>query len=263
MVDLIYNASGFVLFLFISFILIGFSIITTKLVHRHIPLKFRYAENQAIVCVSAIIGIIYAILIGFTVLYELSAFDKADRSEDEEAKTLFSIFRYSRMLPDPAGTLIRSKVAEYAKYVVENEWPAMASGKHINGAGTQIIESISKQIRTLRITGKESESQKIILNNISIATNSLFDDHEERLARLNATLSPNIWFVLILGTVLTIGINFILGMEYRLHLACVSAISLMISAVVFLMVTLDRPYRGDFATQPDTFKSTLHYINSD
>lgn len=260
MEEYIYNLPSLLLFSLISitFILISFGAI--MLVDKRLPVSFRYDQNPAIVSVSAIIGIIYAILIGFTVLYELDNYNKADNAEKDEAKTMFSIFRMARSLPEPASTAIREQISKYAYNVINNEWPAMAQGKRVDDTGITIITTIAHQMHSIKNSPNAPASSMDALNTIAIDINALFDDHQERVTKSHKAISANLWFVLLLGSLLTIAINFLLGIEFRLHLICTVAICLMVSAVLYLIITLDRPYRGDFSIQPDTFQSSYDYI---
>lgn len=260
MIDLIYNSPNFLLFVFICFIVITVSLVATKLIHLKIPLKFRYGENQSVICVSQLIGIMYAVLIGFIILYELNNFNKANDAEASEAKSMFAIFRMAHALPEPSSSKIRNLILDYANNVINNEWPAMQAGLPVSNVGTNIIEAISNEIRSFNHIHLDNLIVAQALNAISTNTNNLFDEHRERVSRRHTSLSSNIWFVLLLGSVLTIGINCLLGMECRLHITCVVFIALMVSAVLYLIITLDRPYRGDFAIKPTTFSGTIEYI---
>jgi hypothetical protein len=260
MENLIYSAPSFIIFALICIVCILISFVVTKLVHRYIPLKFRYAENQAIVCISAFLGILYAMLVGFTILYELNSFNKADDAEDTEAKAMYTIYRLARSLPEPTSTNIRAMIVAYGDNVVNNEWPALANGKHVDKTGVTIIGNIASELRSYKNLQGVDPVVINALNAISINASELFDDHQVRVSKIHSSINGNIWFVLLLGSFLCIAINCMLGMELRLHLACTIFVAFMVSAVLYLIITLDRPYRGDFSIKPDTFISTLDYM---
>lgn len=101
MTDFIYNIPNSLLFLLICVVCIIISLIVIRFVHFKVPVKFRYEQNQSVICISQLIGIIYAIVIGFIILYELNNFNKASEAETAEAKAMFAIFRMAHALPDP------------------------------------------------------------------------------------------------------------------------------------------------------------------
>jgi hypothetical protein len=210
-----------------------------------------------------LLGIIYAILIGFTILFELGAFDKAENSSNTEGRILYSIYHNTKNLPGLGASKIRNQVVKYAENVIDNEWPAMDSGNKVDSKGIVIIENIQKEIRSYNLSKLNNTIAINALNNIAMATNTLYDLHQERTLEIHTTLNNHIWFVLLLASILTLGVNYILGMEYRLHILCVTLISIMIATIIFLIVGLDRPYQGDLSVHPKTFISTLEYIRND
>ncbi|MES2218119.1 MAG: hypothetical protein V4501_06890 [Pseudomonadota bacterium] len=259
MIDIIYNMPSILLFLLICSISIIFSVFSLITIDKYVPITFRSHENEGLVIVSAIVGIIYAMLVGFTVLYELENYNKADRAEKDEAKIIFAIYRQTGNLPEPGASKIREQIKDYAQVVIRDEWPAMIHGKPIAEVGDNIIKNIYKDIHDFTSL---TDNQQKSLDAIAIDNNALFQAHEERTDNQNAALTPNLWLVLMLGSFLTLGINFLIGMELHMHIVCVTVIALMISAVFYLIVTLDQPYRSDFSVSPTTIKTTLKFLNS-
>ena len=259
MIDLIYNMPSLLLFLLICSISIIFSVFSLIAIDKLVPISFRTHENEGLVIISAIVGIIYAMLVGFTVLYELENFDKAERAEKNEAKIIFAIHREAGNLPQLASAKVRDQIKQYAHIVIDQEWPAMVYGKPITENGDIIIKSIYKDITG--INAPSVEQQKAI-DAIATDNNELFQIHEERTESPNAALTSNLWLVLILGSLLTLSINFLIGMEFHMHVICVTVIALMVSAVFYLIVTLDQPYRSDFSVSPKTITTTLKFLDA-
>lgn len=260
MPEFVFGFSSVSLFIFLIVVLISISFLAITLLRRHLPLHFRYQENTAIVSCSAFLGVTYAILIGFTILYQLNVFDKADKAETIEGKALYSIYRNTRILPEPSATKIRNLTLAYARNAINKEWPEMNAGSAIEPTGKKLIEEIQHEINLLVNSHPSSPVILNALSNLSFATNNLFEVHNERVSKVHSTLNGHIWFVLLLTTLLTLCINYLLGMEYILHLACISLICIMIAAIMYLIIGLDRPYQGDFAVHPETISSTLEYI---
>lgn len=256
MPEFVYHLSSIPLFIFFCSIFTLASIVVISLAYRYLPLHFRYQENTAIVSCGAFLGVTYAILIGFTILYEMTEFGKADAAEALEGKTLYTIYHVAKNLPAHAGSTIDQLVVAYAKHVLEHEWPALKNNQLISMHGEVLINQITQQITKLQTKSVSSA----VLDGLASATNTLFELHNARVAKVHSTLNGHIWFVMLLATCLTVGINCVLGMEYRLHVICLTVISAMIAAILYLLVGLDRPYQGDFAVKPQTIRATLEYI---
>lgn len=257
MPEFIYHLSSVPLFAFLCLSLVFICVVAITLAYYFIPLHFRYQENTAIVSCSAFLGVTYAILIGFTILYELNAFDKADMAESLEGHTAYTIFRYAKDLPAPSATKIRTLIEDYAQNAVAQEWPAMNTGKPADPTGKKIIENIMEEVNLIKTS---SISVSNDLNEVAVATSSLFELHNERVSKVHSTLNGHIWFVLVLTTFLTLGINCLLGMDYLLHIISLTLMSVMIATIMYLIIGLDRPYQGDFVVRPESLASTLEYI---
>jgi hypothetical protein len=262
MPEFIYHFSSLTIFIILNLLLISISFLSITLLCNRIPLHFRYQENTAIISCSAFLSVTYAILIGFTILYQLNNVDKVIAAEKAEGKALYSIFRNSRVLPEQANSKIFTLTQAYAQNAINYEWPTMSAGEKINDRGKIIIEDLIHEVyQLLRSNDAKSELMNTVLYNISISINTLHDMRDQRVAKVHSILNAHIWLVLFFATTLALGINYLLGMEYRLHLVCITLICIMISAILYLIIGLDRPYHGDFAVQPDTIRSTLEYIN--
>jgi hypothetical protein len=259
--DILYSATSIELFTLIAIVLLGSSLALTLVVTKTVSLEFRYRENEAVVCICAVISVIYAILVGFTVLYELGSFDKAILAEQDEGKAVFAIYRDALQLPEPASQNIRKLIVGYGTTVVNDEWPQMSDGQPLNRDAANHLNSISDVLDGLHKDQTLSPVQTTMVDELYTLNNSLFDIHQERAAKARMSIIPGMWLVLILGTFFTIGMTTLLGMEFRLHLICVGVTALLLSAVIYLLFVIDNPYRSQFAVQPWTMIATLEFIS--
>jgi hypothetical protein len=51
-------------------------------------------------------------------------------------------------------------------------------------------------------------------------------------------------------------------MNFYLHIASITSISIIMASMMFLLITVDRPFQGEFAIDPDSFQQILTYIDS-
>jgi len=257
MLHFLFQISDIYLLLLLSSITIGISIIALILVKRYIPLKLRNRNNPVIGNISALIGIIYGVLAGLTALYLFNNVYYATDSVQREANALADIYRDSKWLKEPTRSAIQIQVKNYLNKVINEEWILMKNGSEISKEGALIIDSIGDQLKNYdMVTNKEF----LIVRDILDEVKKLYDSREQRISMNDSALNPEVWVVLLIGTILTLGINYLFGMHFYLHLFTVSATALMASSMIFLIITLDKPFQGQFIVQPDSFKSTLSYI---
>ena len=257
MPDFIFRLPDIYVFLIVSFILVSLSIITICVLKRYLPLELRYRENQTIGNISAVIGVIYGVLAGLTALYLFNNNGYATEAAQHEASAVADLYRDSKWLQEPARSRIQTEIKLYLDEVIKTEWPLMKQGAEINHDGDTIIEKISNELNNYKVT---TNTELLIFRDILDDIRTLYDAREERINMSSSELSPEIWIVILIGTILTIGINFLFGMHFYLHLMTVSATALMASSMIFLLVTLDRPFQGQFVVGPDAFQSVQNFI---
>ena len=122
--------------------------------------------------------------------------------------------------------------------------------------GKKIIETMAHSFRTMNNTS-DTQKETDASNTIDQDITQLFKLHHDRTATILTILNGHIWFVLLLATFVTLGVNYILGMDFKLHLFCITMITIVISSIFYLIVGLDRPYQGDFTVHPNTIQSLL------
>ena len=247
-------------FLLISASTIGISILALFLVRRYIPLDFRYRDNPVIGNISSLIGIIYGVLVGITALYLINNISYVDQAVQLEANAVSDIYHDSNWLKEPAKTKIQTEIKNYLNLVINVEWPLMKIGEKIDDAGMRIISRISD---ALRAYGHPQGEDALIIPNVLQDIKTLYDQRSQRIHMSFSALSPEVWLVILIGTILTIGINYLFGMNFYFHLIVISAAALMASSMIFLLVTLDKPFQGEFVIESDTFKVILDRMEHD
>ncbi len=254
MLNYLYTLTDLTLFLLVSFAGLAFSSLGIFIISALIPYDVRYKENPVIGSVSALIGLIYGVLAGLTALYLINNINYTNDAVQREANSAANLYRDSTALQNPLKLAIQKEIKIYLMQAIDLEWPVMKMGGRVNQNGDAFINRIH-QLLTPYNPSNQSEiyNKHDMLDEIK----SLYNARHLRLAMGYSELSGEIWLVILLGTILTIGINFLFAMNYYLHLLTIGAASLMASSMVFLLLTLDRPYQGEFAVLPTALQTVL------
>src|SRR5690242_20318511 len=93
-----------------------------KLMHRHV----REGHNDVLVPLFLTVGVIYAVLLGFTVVAEWEIYGSARANTAEEAALLVPLYRQTRVMDEEKGNEMRRLIRAYAEHVVEG-WDAFRS----------------------------------------------------------------------------------------------------------------------------------------
>lgn len=258
MLDFLSELSDFNLFLLLSSVAILTSIAFIWLGQYFVPTHTRYKNNEVVGSIGALIGIVYGVLAGLTALYLINNINYTEDIVLRESNAAADVYRDAAWLEDPARSQIQAQVKNYLMEVVKIEWPLMRRGSPLGLTGDILLDEMMTQLQDA------THQQKIdsaTVQNIVMSIKALYDARHQRIHMSQSSLTPDIWAVLLLGTVLTIAVNYLFGMNFYLHLIMVSAAALMCTSMLFLIVTLDRPFQGEFIVEPDAFQSLLTLIN--
>jgi hypothetical protein len=243
------------LFALLNFISIFFSVIAVFIVKRAIPLNLRYKDNAVIANTGSTIAVIYGVLAGFAALYLINNNNYASDAVQREANAAADIYRDSKWIQGKEGQTIQSDLKTYISHVIYIEWPLMEKGKTVDeGDGTDIINQMARELIDYNTA---NSAEQVLVKNMIDEIRQLYDARQQRIQLSYSELSPEVWAVILIGSILTLCINYLFGMNTYLHLVTVCAASLMVSSMLFLLITLDKPFQGEFIIEPDVFQSLL------
>lgn len=257
MFEYLYALPDTYLFVLISVFSLIISVSIILVIKVFVKLTVHYDDNPVLGNISQLIGIIYGVLAGLMALYLINNITATGDAIQHEANAIANIYRDSKWLTEPTRSTIQSELKTYINKVVQVEWPLMQEGKDLQNDGEFIIENITDQLVNYK-AAKNADS--LLVHDTVDEIKTLYDAREQRIQKSFTSLNGEIWVVILIGTILTIGINYLFKMNFYLHLVSVSAATLMASSMMFLLVALDRPFQGEFGIEPKPFISVLQFM---
>lgn len=236
--------------IFLVVVWIALSIIFLLLLNYFWPAARRRAHNDVIGWQLAILGTIYAVMIGFMLYAVWANFQTAETNIDGEANAVGDLYRTADALPDAQRKQVQQLAIDYAVLVVTKEWPEM-SHMQLSEAGQSTVLRLWD---VLTHTPVQTLSQHVALQQAMTELDNLCE--HRRIRRLEArTKMPTIlWAVLVIGGVITIGACCLIGSENTvLHFALILALSLLISLSLITIGDIDRPFQGSVHVDPIPF----------
>lgn len=250
-IDLLYSVPSFLLFFIIIIMTLLVSFSCLYFIEWTIPLKPRFKESQNLGFTGATVGIIYAIIAGFTISYVVNNYNTAAAIVENEANTAGEIFRTAYQLPDPIRSKIQQTILNYVDTVITVEWKDLAHGRQ-NSAGILILDKLTTDLSAYSPNDfKLQLTEQALFNQL----NNLYHLRNERMRIGKASLITEQWTLLFVSSLLTILVNCILGMEFRLHIVTQLAVTLMIAGILYLIISVDRPFSGNFSVKTGAFKA--------
>ena len=163
------------------------------------------------------------------------------------------MYQQTRAFPQPERDQARQAIVSYTRSVIEDEWPALANG---NGSPKtdQALNTMFDVWAPMDPSGQWSDEYSASVDQL----NTVLTLRNERIDDSGAALNPIYWVMLFVGAFLTILHLALLRMENRtMHLIAVGVTAAMLGLVLYLLIEVNLPFRGDISLSPDNFRTAL------
>jgi hypothetical protein len=255
----IYDVPAAWLALLFSVAFIAFNTIGVLLVRRYGGrwLGHTRGNNELIGYILAAIGVFYGLMLG---LLAVSVYENAEESSaivGREASALAALYRDVSSYPEPARSLLQGKLKEYTAYTIEEAWPqqrrgVVPRGNTVHAAEFQaMLDAFEPPTRGKEILHAEALHQ--LSNFVTL--------RRDRLQRVTTGLPAIVWYVLVIGAVISMAIAWCLSVEKAsVHVVFTGAMAWIIGLSIFLIASLDYPFRGELGVGSDAFELVYHDV---
>lgn len=208
-------------------------------------------HNNVAGFIYGVIGVVYAVLLGFTAIMVWEQFRNSQEGVEREADALADLYRDAQNLPPEVREQVALRVRAYARAVIEKEWPAMAEGQ----SSPETWEEYEQLWRTYNEFTPHGDHQRAWYAESIRQLNTLGDERRDRLLRVRSHLPTVIWSVLLAGGAVTIGFTFFFGTQNpRAQGLMTAGLALTIGAVLLSILTLEHPFAGITSVDPEAFR---------
>jgi Protein of unknown function (DUF4239) len=202
--------------------------------------------------VLAVLGTLFAILIGFMLANSMQRFEEARSNIEHEAGAIADVYRLSAGFPVDVRDPMRKHCLRYVETVIKDEWPAMQEGNFSDSSWDAINEIWADCLTYQPVTQGQSNIHQLIVGAITQAG----ECRRTRLAQLNYRLPNTLWFIVIFGGVSTIVLTFFFSVaSLRLQVAMTTIITTIIGLNIYMLAGYDAPFSGDIALTSASFKA--------
>src|ERR687893_1614661 len=165
------------------------------LVEYVVPWQVRQQHNDVAGFIYAVLGVVYAVLLGFVTIAVWEDFEVARITTDSEANELAELFWLAREFPEPERERLQELTHSYAKVVIDEEWPLMSHGRV-----SQRAWALTDEMRST-ISGFEPETraEEVLYDQGLTLIHNLVDERRLRLFEAGGGIPRVLWFVLVVG----------------------------------------------------------------
>lgn len=196
---------------------------------------------------TMMIGVVYAIVLGLAIAGVWEARSAAQESVRIEAQALHEVSARSAVYPVEVRDRIRTDVDAYVSYVVHDEWKVMAEHGGLTDHGTRLLDRVRADVTEYRpANDHEGQAYQPLVDQVA----TVDDARGSRGQNAGATMPGVVWFGLITGALVTVGLIFTLQIRRTFReLLLAGLFSVLIAFLLFLIWDFDAPFgRGISAT---------------
>lgn len=225
-----------------------------RVVRRTTSLSALESNNKVAGVYLGMVGAVCAVLLAFMTVLVWNQFQSARAEVEREANQLGDLSRIARGFPSPTGREIEMKIRAYGQVVIDEEWPAMSHGKEsLRAQGA--LDELWQAYRTVE---PQSAREKTLYADSLKRLSELSDARQMRLFAGRDDLPWLIWVLLMIGAAGTVVLTYFFGLKsVRTHSLMTAGLAGIVAFVIFLIVILDNPFRGDLRVTPDPLRSVL------
>ncbi len=202
--------------------------------------------------IFAVVGVIYAVILGFVAIGVWERFAAAETRTYDEATQLVTLYRDAGAWD--GGSALRRELRAYTRDVITRTWPDMESGidSHVTDVAA---ERLAHDVIALE---PHKPGQAEVHAQMLAAVAKTLGERDQRLGEDASGLNAIMWMVVFVGGFVTIAFSLLFGFKATsLQFLMTGSLALLIGLIIFLTMSLDYPYRGSIRVTPDAFTRSL------
>jgi hypothetical protein len=231
----------------------------TVLVRRNIGFDRLVSNNEVAGFKFAVLGVVYAVLLGFAVITVWEKFKQAEESVTSEAASAAAIYRLTDGLSATSQPALKSAIQAYLEVVLARESKTMEVGE-ADVSTSRALNHVYKAILAAKPVGVEDSD---VFQAVLVEVHTLAEARRERVELSRGAVPPIMWLVLFAGALLNVGFALFFGTK---HLASQVIMAGILSAVMFLslfvIININYPFSGGLRVSLEPLQYTLDNLST-
>jgi Protein of unknown function (DUF4239) len=206
--------------------------------------------NDLVFYTTSGFSLFYGLLLGLLAVAAYQNLEQVRQNVFGEASSLASLYRDASLYPEPVGSEFRELLRDYTLYVIYKDWPAHRKGRIYNG-GTNRLMMIEYTILKLH---PRNPSHEILQSQTLQSFGDFVEARQRRLDGVTTQIPRVLWSVVFVGALVNIVLIWMLSMRFFTHMILGGIVAFFLGIVIFLIIAMDRPMRGEVSVQPGAYQ---------
>lgn len=253
MPDFLYNIplllAGFLIICALSlFAVAGLMLVRRKVLPR---LDIHLEDGEFTGAMMQSVMMFYGLAVALIAVSVWQTYSDTQKIVAGEATAIAVLYRNVSTYPEPHRSQLQTTLKDYTRFVIDEAWPKQKQGI-IPYGGVGHMNRMQSQFAAFE---PANEAEKVRHAVALGEFNQLLEARRLRLDAIHTRVPGIMWGVVIIGALigLTTSFYFKVG-DVRLHYTLVGLLAAFIGLVMFMILALDRPFRGDLGLGPDSYQ---------
>ena len=229
------------------------AVVAQALIHNWVGTEWLAKNNEIAGFKFATVGVIYAVLLAFTVIVVWEKFSAAESAVEQEAASIAALFHYAEGA-EPQAVALRAALVNYTTTAVREEWPAMAQESESRPA-VRALDAVYDAAMSLGAAGtRETADMAEVFTQLDNITSA----RRVRLHLATGMVPGVVWGALFASGFLTIGFTLFFGSEnLAAQLSMTGILSILVTLGLVVIISIDHPFTGPVSVRPDPLVTVL------
>jgi hypothetical protein len=239
---------------FIAFGLLGtqFTRAFVRRVHQE-----DHSHNDIVGYYLSAVTVFYGITLGLVAIGTWNNYAAIQDKVDREAQVVASLYRDVNVYPEPGRTLLTGDLRRYTREVIDHSWPQMRHGVIPTGSAPMLDDF---QGHLLQFHPADM-GQQVLYSEAYRQFNNLVEVRRSRLDSVHTSLPRSLWWMVLLGALTCIAATWFFHMRSdSMHRWMTVLMAGLLGLMIFLVATLDNPFRGKVSVGPDSLERVYEQL---
>ena len=211
----------------------------------------RQADLNAVVgnTVSAF-SVFYGLLLGLISVGTYQTYSTLSDNVTKEASVIAALYRAFSVYDSPTREKLQEALRAYVRVTIDVDWPMQQRGVVPSGGSSKVATLYPELARY----EPQRLSQQILHAEVLREFNTFIEVRRTRLANVTTGMPGVLWYVVLIGGALNILLFWMFDMRFIVHILLGGIVAFFLGVMIFIIVTLDVPFRGEISVGPDPFE---------
>jgi hypothetical protein len=205
--------------------------------------------NQSLSYGATGFNLFYGLLLGLLTVAAYQANERVQQAILAEATAVGSLYAGLRSYPEPTQSEVQALLRDYVLFTIYSDWDAHRQGRILDG-GDNRADAIRQRLSAF----EPVTNGQMALHTAMIGSFQDFSQaRQQRLAGVITEIPNVLWYAVLVGALVNVILFVMLKMRFAQHLLLGTITSFFLGVILFVIVSLDDPMRGEQGLEPRPF----------